>query len=146
MSAFLVGNDHIDYLVTAIRSYRDITTAYIPAPDGIGVEAIKVEYMDDTDMGRMLLGTNLTSLMDRYRDSLTFDEMEAPSRYTYKRWTGPMSPVQTIKAVTCFQYQSNEYDGWKDSLAKSLTDLLTSEAISALPGYEAAAWEVTRES
>jgi hypothetical protein len=145
MSAFMVGNAHIDYLVTAIRAYRDIRYAYIPAASGAGWDAVDISLMDETEIGRMLLGTNLTSMMSNYEDRLDAEELGAVESYTYRRWTGSVSPVQTIKAVQCYQYQSMDYDGWKDSLAKSLTDLLKGEAIGHLPGYDQAAWEVTRE-
>jgi hypothetical protein len=149
MSASMVDDGHIDYLVTAVRKY-DIRNAYIPSSrleDG-ELEAIRLTDMTDTELGRMLLGTNLSSMMARYGDRLQEGEVAAVEDvedYTYRRWTGPVSAIQTVKAVGCLAYQCCEYDGWKDSLARDVIERIKAQAIKELPGYDEAAWELSRD-
>jgi hypothetical protein len=40
-------------------------------------------------------------------------------------------------------YQSCEHPGWEESEARKFCQQLTEGAIARLPGYEAAAWEIT---
>lgn len=56
----------------------------------------------------------------------------------YKRLT----PVQVIKACDCLNYQSCEHPEWETSEAKRLLDGIREAAISSLPGYSQAEWEI----
>ena len=144
MSAFMVDDAHIDYLVTAVRAQRDrCRHVYLRSPER-GTEIVDLSTYTDTELGRLLLGTNLRSMMARYEDRLEPGELNAPEAYRYRHWNGPQSAVQTIKACDCLTYQSCEFDEWGDSLAHAVVESLREAAIGSLPGMDAAAWEITR--
>jgi hypothetical protein len=95
----------------------------------------------------MLWDENIRSIEGRYPDTSgrpenmpgKCDGMLIYSHISGDR-RGPMNPVQVLKAINCYQYQSCEHDEWKSSEAHAFIEALRSAAISALPGYEAAAW------
>jgi hypothetical protein len=122
MSAFQVGPEHLNYLVNAAILY-DVHAATIYTPEQLGI---------------MLARENAISLNARYPQHRT-----EPIPYAFtivpKR---TITPVQTIKAAQCFEYQACEHHGWKESTTKRIIDALTSAAIGKLPGYQEAAWEI----
>lgn len=50
------------------------------------------------------------------------------------------SPVQVLKSIACYSYQSCEHDEWEDSEAFAFCRALEKHAIAILPGYEEAEW------
>lgn len=143
MSAFMCDFGHIDFLVKAVRAF-DIRLAYIPAAEGPGLDHVDLRSLSNTELGRLLVGTNLTSMIARYGDGLDESERSMPERYTYRSSSEPLDPVQILKAVACYEYQCCEYDGWSKSLAHDLLQRVQAYAISALPGYASAQWEISR--
>ena len=102
--------------------------------------------MSDTELGRELLKENLNSVAFRYGLDLTPDELAAPESYEYHRPRLAVTPVQTLKAAQCLEYQSCEHPGWADSLACNILAHLTSEATQRLPGMDSALWAISRQS
>lgn len=135
MSAFIVGTDHIDYLVAAAIQFN--------IPYGrIVWEGQRVEIGNADAVGAGLLRENIASVMHRYSHR---DDVHAPDPDAYRyRPFGAIDPVQTIKAVGCLEYQSCEHPEWKDSDAARFCDHLRDVAISRVPGYDDAQWEVSR--
>lgn len=123
MSAFNIGHKHIDYLVTAAIRY-DLYW---------GPEGHKVIYPNE--VGRMLIEENQNSVNHRYRTD------DRPAPYTFREVL-EIEPVQIIKAINCLEYQSCEHPGWDKSEAWYFCRALKSIAISLLPGYQEAKWEV----
>lgn len=123
MSAFNVGMRHIDYLVAAAIRYE--------ATWGPDYHTI----VDPDQVGAMLIDANTSSVNYRYRDN------NEPAPYAF-RPVIDLAPIQVLKAVRCFEYQSCEHKGWKDSEAWNFCQVLTVRAIEALPGYTDAMWEV----
>lgn len=143
MSAFMVDDGHIDYLVTAVRRLG-VTEATIPAVTGLpNLDTVQIDTLDDTELGRILLGTNLSSMIARYGDRLTSQELEAVDEYEYQPWAGPSTDGWTIKVCECYAYQCNEYDGWEDSLARCIIERIEGR-LHDRAGYDDAPWEVTR--
>lgn len=122
MSAFVLDDDHIDYLVSAVVAFSH--------PAGADLDG-----WTRTDLGRLLLAEN-----DR---SVAYCYQEPPSgvaeRYEH-RPVDAMDPLQTIKVVQCYQYQACEHPGWVGSEAKRITDRLFDRALSRVPGMAEAAW------
>ena len=56
------------------------------------------------------------------------------------------TPVQAIKLVHCYEYQSCEHDGWETSEAHRFTTALLSSLEHSLPGYDDAPWEWVGDS
>lgn len=144
MSAFQVSDKHISAIVTAIQSgrcgaYVRIPNPYPDAPEGGAIRADNVDY---TSLGQYLADVNHESVSYRYSHR---PEMHAAPDFQFdtRYRAAPLPPIAIIKATECYRYQSSEHPGWKDSPADQLTQALISEQISKLPGYDAAAWEIS---
>ena len=65
--------------------------------------------------------------------------------YEYHSHGAPRySPVQCLKMIDCYEYQSREGADWERSVARAFCEALRRRLIGALPGYEDAAWGVPR--
>lgn len=154
MSAFIVDAGHIDYLVTACRMYQiqhasgatatEAAASYTRPIPWSGAASTDVYMMSDTELGRELLKENLNSVAFRYGLDLTPDELAIPESYEYRRPRLAVTPVQTLKAVQCLEYQSCEHPGWSESLSSGICAQLLSASIRKLPGMESAEWAISR--
>jgi len=130
VSAFILSHDHIAYLVNAAVTYR---VGY-----STGTDRQQVTRDTAAAVGAALFAENVASVTYRYDFALTVDP------YVATNASPPATdPVQVLKAVQCYEYQTCEHPGWLDSAARLFCEHLTSAAIGRLPGYEDAAWEIT---
>lgn len=151
MSAFIVSKRHIDVIVS--RAQIEVT-----GPDGSplswsngtpeGGQYPKTITTDE--LGRMLWGENLKSVIARYpgdRDGhrpgpAGFRDLDV---LTYRAVLVVPFPtrIEVLKALDRLEYQSCEHEGWKTSEAAAFCEALRRRLISHLPGYEEApeAWD-----
>jgi hypothetical protein len=127
MSAFLVDPAHIDRIVEFATTHEILprnTSAY--------------------DLGKLLYEANVDSMIARYGED--FDKDDGTGRsYTYTERAGSLlTAVAFLKALDCLEYQSCEIDHWEKSEAYEVINELRRRAVKFLPGYEAAAWEITK--
>lgn len=158
MSAFVVSKDHIDAMVAlAIKPGNIRFTWYASDPDGVewtgdheayarDLQAIHREGRLDRahEIGRMLAFENAASVLYRYPDhdnSEYVPDWTTDGSYRYPGNTRRPSPVEGLKIISCFEYQSCEHPGWKDSEARRFCEALRHELINRLPGYDEAPWE-----
>lgn len=120
MSAFNVSDKHLSYLASAALLYR------------CGGET------DGEKIVVMLRAANNESVNARYADG----GMAVNETPVFRR-TLDVSPVQVLKAIRCYEYQSCEHEGWTGSEAWTFCERLTATAMGKLPGYDAAAWEIS---
>jgi len=156
MSAFVVHKRHIDAIVTAglnLRMACPLQWFVLAEPvDGLyqrgkswgpsyadQLRARGRELTPETAgrVGAMLLSANRTSVNHRY------DENAIEEPYVFEPYTKKLSPVQILKALKCYVYQSCEHPGWNDSEAKVFCTALQSHVIDRLDGYEESEWEIT---
>jgi len=153
MSAFVVNIAHIDTLITAALFLDVDSTMYLPGypepdPERPGQYIPHFVNTDTADRyGAILLAENIASVAYRYpdcpRDALPGPiPTPDPAAYTAPMTRRPADPVQVLKAIQSYQYQSCEHPGWATSLAKRFCDALTAKAIRNLPGYADAAWSI----
>ena len=140
MSAFIVGDDHLNALLTYAVDRR------ISYWNPRSKERTDITSRNVEEVGRILLDENVRSVDHRYGGRIDADEKDAGARYTFQRWTARLSPVQVLKAVACLDYQSCETNDWDNTLAYRICQAIKDRAISDLPGYEAAQWEIRKES
>ena len=108
---------------------------------------LRVDRESADYVGRMLLWECVRSVAYRYPDD-SLDGLPGPcgftpeetEDYTYRCHARRLEPVEVLKAIDCYEYQSCEHPDWKDSTAAKLCDQLRSRMIAELPGYEEAAW------
>lgn len=141
MSAFLVGHDHIDALLTFAV---DKKVSYWVK------ETETREYIDchnATEVGRILLAENMRSLGHRYGET-DAEEMtgdEGDSTYRFRRWSAPLSAVSILKGCDCFDYQACETSDYESTLAHTIVDAIRHNAIHSVPGWDnAPGWEFRR--
>ena len=120
MSAFIVADAHIDFLVTY----------------AIGGGPSRVSGENPQELGQMLLDQNTRSVNWRYRDNA------AAEKYVFRPFTGLMTPIAAIKLCDCYDYQACETDDYEKTEAARLVDAIRSKAIRALPGYDDAPWGI----
>lgn len=156
MSAFIVNNRHLDYLISAgLKDLRYGPLRWLAPPEepptepihergepwGPGyveqVNARRRELTRDTagHVGAMLAAENRRSVDHRY------DESELEDFYTFRHYDGTEA-VQTLKAIACYEYQSCEHPEWEQSEAHAFCEALRHKAIAGLRGYDAAHWEI----
>lgn len=127
MSAWIVSKEHIDYMVAAMRKY-----------DTHGSK----DWNSDK-VGQMLWDENHASVAHRYSNRAV-DELPGAPMETYA-FTPPkraLDPAVVLKQIACYEYQSCEHDGWKESEAHKWCKLLQELCIYALPGWDAAPWGI----
>jgi hypothetical protein len=137
MSAFLVDPYHIGQIV---RYNKDSKPSYSP-----------FSHQDRDAMAQCLAEANLRSIHARYHSSHhQMNPFDTDAEYVRacideasRDDLPPLSPIQLLKAIDCLAYQSCEYDGWEYSQAKKYLDDMTHQAVSRLPGYNEADWELT---
>jgi hypothetical protein len=69
-------------------------------------------------------------------------EWSDPYTFPLMRSGRRLTPVEVLKAISCYEYQSCEHPEWEESEAKAFCEALRDLMIGRLPGYDEAAWEV----
>lgn len=126
MSAWIVGKEHIDLLVTAALAW----------------ELVVAEKAEET--GRMLWLECQRSVAYRYPNDkdgqwpgpigLTVAEIEG---YTFEAIEGIVDPAVLKVAAASYAYQSCEHPDWEDSAAYKLALELRSAAEAMMEGHNA---------
>lgn len=127
MSAFVVSDAHLNYMLNALVQYG--ADRWQGPPDSKELE----------NLARELRAENNCSVNHRYEGRYPEDlgaEQPSPFRRAH------VDPVTTLKAVQCYRYQASEHDGWERSRAAELCRQIESLAIAHLPGYDAAPWGI----
>lgn len=137
MSAFIVGHDHIDALVSFAILKR------ISYWDGDQKKRIDITHTNATEVGRILLSENTSSVACRYMDRLDEEERAVTETYTFRLWS-PVPMTHIMKACNCLDYQCCETDDWEQTVACRIVDEIRQGAINSLPGYTDAPWELLR--
>jgi len=141
MSAFIVGHDHID----ALLSFACDLTSYSRI-DGINTSTA-------TKIGKMLLAENERSVGYRYNEDNP-DDMpgtigQTSRNYKYRYFRLPAEQIKkcvwVLHGCSCFDYQACETPDYEQSEACKLIDKIRRAAIRALPHYDNAPWEIRRE-
>jgi len=130
MSAFIVDKEHILYLVEAASQYN----TYFQTKSGNRMRNLSSQV----EVANLLWKENVLSVNSRYDEKSDVSEITSKD-FRVVRWNS-FSPVQVIKAVKCYEYQSCEHDGWVDSKSKVFCEALKDDAINELEGYEKAEW------
>jgi chitodextrinase len=95
-------------------------------------------YNDAVEMCNELMKENYNSVNYRYvlNDTpTTFNFIDLDN-------AKELTPVETIKAVDCLNYQSCEHPTWEKSKAYKFLKEVKYSAINNLPGYDEAEWGI----
>lgn len=130
MSAFVVSDNHINYIVRFFQKSMDsiVVNGYVYKSDDI----------DDLDlMAQTLHNENCKSWNYRYHekepaDDVKYDQFKFPS----------IDTLQVVKACDCLEYQSCEHPDYYKSSAYKIMAAIRGTAICKLPGYGELKWEI----
>ena len=138
MSAFVVDNKHIDYLITAALRFSGGHMTYLHSRNP--VDWTYLGHENASEIGVMLLAENVRSLNHRYGVS------EPVPDYTYlcrpDHFYPEFGAANVLKAIECLDYQSCESPDWEQTTAYRFLEALKQTAIEQIPGYEEADWEI----
>ena len=125
MSAYMVSDAHINYLVSAAYAYR------VSHPMASPEELAKAFYH-----------ANRISMIARYPDDVK-TLLPLPGDYSWPvDLVYKIDPFKAYKLAQGFDYQACECDSWRDSMVKRVCDAIQHAAISSLPQYQAAPWSI----
>jgi hypothetical protein len=137
MSAFVVDKTHIDAMVRLAQDSVYTTR--------LGNLDPRIEF--DT-IGQKLVDANILSGAYRYSTPINGDLPGPIEQYWHEFYTWSVginrrkpTPVEAIKLVQCYMYQSCEHPEWQNSDIEKFCKELISVYIAKLPGYEDAPWE-----
>ena len=111
MSAFMLPEVHIDYLLTAALRWSNGSFRWGSDPEQV------LTKENASEVGGMLLGENRASVNCRYRQS-------DPSPAYGHRTVGAVEPLWVLSGLSCFDYQSCEHAGWETSSARRFSRVL----------------------
>ncbi len=139
MSAHIVENSVIDYLLTFAKSTHGFTL-YLPTASAPH-NCKRIDGSSDaSEIGQILLDENYRSVNRRY------NETDKAARYTFRQhWHAledrpHLRAVRIIKACNYFDYQACETDDYEQTPAASIINQIRKAAMYQLPGYEDAPW------
>lgn len=163
MSAYIVSKAHIDALTdVACNGPSGVTVSpmntwrfsyYLGGACRIhvlrpGLEAHEGERSAD-EIGQILVDENVRSVEYRYPRAVNDDGgLPGPiaayygEPYTLTPRRRSLTAVETLAALSCYEYQACEAPDWEKSEAYKLCDALRRLVIHFLPGYDAAGWEI----
>lgn len=145
MSAFVVSHKHINSILTYANRQR--FAPHIRLADGETV----LNLSDVKDLQRaaeIMLAENVLSVQARYPDTIDNPQnmpgviTEVGCQIKFRFISKPLNAVQVLKALQCYDYQACETDDYEHSNAYRIVESIRSLAISNLPGYEEAKWEI----
>jgi hypothetical protein len=144
MSAYIVEENHIIYLVAAALSRRINRGSHGKFTWWNG-EAKEISHYDPAGAAAFaseLWKENVKSVNHRYpNDPAPIDLFTiAPQKIDDMLHGWDFEPVQVLKAISCLNYQSCEHPEWETSNAHAFLEGLKNAAIASLAGYSEAAW------
>ena len=143
MSAFILGDDTIDLLVTA-----GVRGVGLDARLGIFHAGAMVYFSkhEDTDfLGSILKTANYESVNYRYQEATPCEAYRYNGNGIVPYLGSPViSWGQVLLAVRCYEYQSCEAPTWGESLAKAVCSAIRLKVCGIIAEEEDAEWEWTR--
>ncbi len=148
MSAFVVDKVHIDAMIQKGLHRQFINHGalrWMPRFDVWGAHSNELTRETQNAVGQMLVDECVKSVSYRYPGSN--GDLPGPCKqywkepYRFKPMCNAPSPIQTIKLIECYEYQTCEHPDWKTSQARSFCAALKEDMISRIEGYDEAKWE-----
>jgi hypothetical protein len=129
MSAFICSDKHVSTIVRFASKTNVVVYSGNPSLRWIVAG-------NERHTASMLHAENVKSVNYRYLQA-------APDGgIVYDPHAPELRPIEVIKACDCLAYQSCEHPEWETSIANELLNEIQRKAVSLLPGYESARWEI----
>jgi hypothetical protein len=135
MSAFIVSNKHINYLMQFLGQQKDLHLSL----NGKGINTANIDDMQN--VANILIKQNWKSYNFRYNE-----KNKVPKNYKFAiDFNFKPNLAQVIKACQCLNYQSCETRNYNQSNAKKIIDTiqyLATQRILNSMDYENLKWEI----
>lgn len=118
MSAYYVGHDHINAMLTVLQH-----TGFNEGRRGYWID--KPTHAQLTDLGKILIAENLRSLKARYPGDTEHDNGGEVTSFVCEpdlTFYCAANPRSMGDLFACYEYQSCEHTGWEASYAKRICD------------------------
>lgn len=138
MSCYIIDKKDMKKIVLAFRQFAAAQHTYkvrIPGDEGYS-DLTEIETM--SRVGQILVDQNYRSVNYRYDDRLEPEVFEITGNDL--KYTKRLTPVETLKALASYDYQSSETPDYEETAACKLANLIRHYAIESLPGYDEAKW------
>lgn len=154
MSAFMVGDEHINTLIgwTLSKAHGVFSEIrWVVSPEDadrnpVGIRSTlgtNFRYLNPETasvVGQILVDANAKSIEARYEeDEFRIYEYNAPRTLSW-------NPVEIMSACSCYDYQSCESDDYKESEACAIIDAIRHLCISILCDQNHTPWEIRENS
>ena len=144
MSAFILGDDTIDLLVTA-----GVRGVGLDARLGVyqaGAMLYFSRYEDTDHLGSVLKSANYESVNYRYKEATPCEAYHYNGNEIVPYLGGSViSWGQVLQAVRCYEYQSCEAPTWETSLAKAICSAIRLKVCGIIADEAGAEWDWRRE-
>ena len=152
MSAIMLPRLHIHCLVAA--GFLELPEAEDPYESN---EAMKFAFRPEgerrqlnegtaDEIGQALTDANLSSLIAA---ECAYADCIAPGDIAPYKWPGLKealtTPVETLNAIDCYEYQAGEHFDWNGSTAQRYCETLRRHMSSLFRGYQEAGWVLLAE-
>ena len=146
MSAFVVDKAHINAMVDAGLRAQYKPMHWYTRDEAGQITMHSLVDSNASEVGQMLLDECIRSVGARYEGSEITDlpgrtDAEYIIPFEFKLFLDPPTPVQVLKLISCYEYQSCETDDWETTEAYHYCHALRANTIDRLAGYDAAPWE-----
>lgn len=154
MSIFIVHPTHIDVLLSvAVNGPKGSTSTWhgpyvneLLVTEGL-TGPVRKEVADQA--GRELLRECIKSVSfladSRARRLPGPVPNPLPGLYEWTNFGQILSPVESCRAIACYQAQASRHPGWAESGARWFCERLLGLVVAEIDGYSGAEWEWTPE-
>ena len=152
MSAIMLPRLHVHCLVAA--GFLELPEAEDPyeANEAMkfafraGGERKKLDEKTADEIGQALVDANLSSVIAA---GCALPRCITPGDVAAYKWPGlreaPTTPVETLNAIDCYEYQAGDHREWHGSTARRYCEALRRHISSRLRGYHEAGWVLLAE-
>lgn len=138
MSCYIIDIKDMKKIVLSFRKFAAAQHTFkvrIPGDEGYS-DLTEIETM--SRVGQILVDQNYRSYNHRYDEGLEPEVFEITGNDL--KYTKRLTPVEALKALASYDYQSCETPDYLKTNACRLADLIRHYTIEALPGYDEARW------
>ena len=138
MSCYIIDKKDMKKIVLAFRKFtaaQHTSQVRIPGDEDYS-DLTEIETM--SRVGQILVDQNYRSYNYRYNETLEPEAFEITGQDLM--YVPRLTPVETLKALASYDYQSSETPDYEETDAWKLANIIRHYAIESLPGYDEAKW------
>ena len=138
MSCYIIDKKDMKKIVLAFRKFAAAQHTFKVRIPGDEDYSDLSEIKTMSRVGQILVDQNCRSYNYRYDEALEPEVFEITGQDLM--YVPRLTPVETLKALASYDYQSCETPDYEETDAWKLANIIRHYAIEALPGYDDAKW------